>query len=89
MRGEGYANEEFTAPLNQRLLAQPVRSSTAEKTTFGDPRSGNGGSRDGSAISGLKKQAHETQVNTLVYAMGREAEDVLALRRRETRLRHS
>lgn len=29
-------------------------------------------------ISGLKKQDDETQVNTLIYAMGREAEDVLA-----------
>ncbi|KAM7300813.1 uncharacterized protein ISCGN_016398 [Ixodes scapularis] len=29
-------------------------------------------------ISGLKKQDNETQVNTLVYAMGREAEDILA-----------
>ncbi|KAL3255515.1 hypothetical protein MRX96_017421 [Rhipicephalus microplus] len=29
-------------------------------------------------ISGLKKQDDETQVNTLIYAMGREAEDVVA-----------
>ncbi|KAL3187041.1 hypothetical protein MRX96_026133 [Rhipicephalus microplus] len=29
-------------------------------------------------ISGLKKRDDETQVNTLIYAMGREAEDVLA-----------
>ncbi|KAH7932339.1 hypothetical protein HPB52_024703 [Rhipicephalus sanguineus] len=29
-------------------------------------------------ISGLKKQDDETQVNTLIYAMVREAEDILA-----------